>query len=116
MTFSITMDPNAAEALVPSLILQPLIENAIKHGVGVLPGRVEISLTARRENDRLHVTIENDMPRNGAEITKPSGVGVGLRNVADRLHARFQNECVMRSGPMGNDRFEVSLELPWRTA
>lgn len=116
MTFSIIMDPNAAEALVPSLILQPLIENAIKHGVGMTRGRVEIWLTAHREKDRLCVTIENDMPRNEAEITKPPGVGVGLRNVADRLRARFQDNCVMRTGPVGNDRFKVSLELPWRTA
>lgn len=116
MSFSIAMDPNAEKALVPSLILQPLIENALKHGVGMTRGSVEISLKARREKDRLRVTIENDMPRSGTEMARPPGVGVGLRNVADRLRARFQDNCAMQFGPVGEDRFKVSLELPWRTA
>lgn len=116
MRFSIAMDPNAAKALVPSLILQPLIENALKHGVGMTRGKVEISLQARRENDRLCIVIENDMPRYEAAMARPSGVGVGLRNVADRLRARFQDDCAMQSGPVGEARFKVSLELPWRTA
>ena len=116
MRFSIAMDPNAEKALVPSLILQPLIENALKHGVGMTRGKVEISLQARRENDRLCIVIENDMPRYEAAMARPSGVGVGLRNVADRLRARFQDDCAMQSGPVGEARFKVSLELPWRTA
>jgi len=116
MSFSIAMDPNAAEALVPSLILQPLIENALKHGVGMTRGRVEISLTARRDQDRLCIAIENDIPQDEAITERPPGVGVGLKNVADRLRARFPDDYSMQTGPVAGNRFMVSLELPWRTA
>ncbi|MBN9548819.1 MAG: histidine kinase, partial [Alphaproteobacteria bacterium] len=56
MAFSINAPDNVLGALVPSLILQPLIENAIKHGVGSTSGQVEIAVHARREANRLHLT------------------------------------------------------------
>lgn len=117
MSFSITADSDVADALVPSLILQPLIENALKHGVGATRGRVEILVRACRAGDRLCIAIENDMPRNDdGDMPKTSGLGVGLKNVAERLRARFQGNYAMTSGPVGEGRFGVSLELPWRMA
>jgi len=113
MAFSIDMPPDARHALVPSLILQPLIENAIKHGVGTMVGRVEIALTARREGERLKITIENDVPL-GANGSKPSGTGVGLRNVTDRLHARFQEDAAFTSGLVSPLRYRACIDLPWR--
>ena len=92
MAFSIDMPEDVHRALVPSLILQPLIENAIKHGVGATTGKVEIALRAQRNSDRLRVTVENDMPV-GEGDKKPDGMGVGLRNVAERLHARRKKGC-----------------------
>lgn len=115
MAFTIDMDREAGRALVPSLILQPLIENAIKHGVGRLKGNVAISLRAHREADRLRIDIENDMPADDIR-TRPPGTGLGLRNVADRLRTRFQSEAILRSGLVDARRFRVSIELPWRPA
>lgn len=115
MAFTIDVPPEVSQALVPSLILQPLIENAIKHGVGATVGQVEIALHARREADRLHPTIENDMSANNDHV-KPSGMGVGLRNVADRLRARFQDEGHFSSGPIASNRYRAFINLPWKLA
>lgn len=115
MAFSIDMPEDVRRALVPSLILQPLIENAVKHGVGATAGKVEIALRARREHDRLHVTIENDMPAR-TDGARPAGMGVGLRNVAERLRARFQDEGLFSSGPVAPGRYRALLDLPLRVA
>lgn len=80
----ITVTPEASGALVPNLILQPLVENAVQHGVGnkVGPGRVEV--LAEREGEVLCLTVRDDGP--GLEGVAPSvSGGVGLRNVRARL-------------------------------
>lgn len=115
MAFRIDMDQEAGRALVPSLILQPLIENAIKHGVGRIKGKVWISLRAQRQDDRLTIAIENDVPADDGDGRSP-GTGLGLRNVAERLRTRFQEEGLLRSGLIDAGRFRVSIEMPWRTA
>jgi two-component system, LytTR family, sensor kinase len=115
MAFNIDMADDVRHALVPSLILQPLIENAIKHGVGATAGKVEIELRARREGGRLQVTVENDMPTD-APGTRPAGMGVGLRNVAERIRARFQSDGQFTFGPIAAGRFRASVDLPWRLA
>lgn len=118
MAFKIDMDRETEGALVPSLILQPLIENAIKHGVGATKGKVDISLSAHRDADRLRIDIENDIPVHAdhAGPERNAGTGLGLKNVADRLRARFQKDGILRSGPVEEGRYRVSVELPWRLA
>ena len=113
MTFQVDLPAAVGQARVPSLILQPLIENAVKHGVCATPGPVTITLTARREGDRLRLTVENDMPldQTGA---KPAGMGVGLTNVAARLNARFHDQARFTAGPAAPGRYRATLELPWQ--
>ncbi len=103
----------AREALVPSLILQPLIENAIKHGVGATSGPVEIVLTARRDGERLRLSVENDMPPEGDGSPPPVGMGIGLRNVTERLDLRFQGDGQLSSGPIAPGRWGATIEIPW---
>ncbi len=114
MVFRMHVPEEVRGALVPSLILQPLIENAIKHGVGAAPGRVEIALTAERESDRLRVTIENDMPT--STVPRPAGMSVGQLNVAERLRVRFQGKGRFWSGPVAPGRYRACIELPWKQA
>lgn len=114
MTFHIDIPEDVRQALVPSLILQPLIENAIKHGVGAMAGMVNISLVARREADRLRVIVENDMPMQNVGPT-PAGTGVGLKNVSERLRARFQGDGQFSAGPAAPGLYRATLDLPWMT-
>lgn len=116
MTFTINTPEDVQNALVPSLILQPLIENAIKHGVGAATGKVEIMLTAYREFDRLHLVVENDMPLVNEKRNNPVGMGIGLRNVAERLRVRFQGNSQFSSGVIKPGRYRAHIDLPWRTS
>jgi len=116
MVLDIDVPDDVREALVPSLILQPLVENAVKHGVSATAGRVQIALTARRVMDCLHLTIENDMPERPTGRAAPPGAGIGLRNVAERLHARFRDDGVFTSGRSAPGRYRASIILPLRLA
>jgi hypothetical protein len=109
--------PEAAGALVPGLILQPLVENAIKYGVSRSSRPVTVAIRAHGEADRLHLTVEDD---GGAgdepAAAQASGHGVGLRNVCDRLAARFDGAAGCRYGARPGGGFRVDLVLPLRQA
>jgi two-component system, LytTR family, sensor kinase len=114
LTFKIEMPEELQDALVPSLILQPLIENAVKHGVGAATGQVEILLTASRKSDRLTLTVENDIPLASTERNNPFGMGIGLRNVQERLNLRFQENGQLSSGIISPGRYCASIDLPFK--
>ena len=116
MTFTIDIPEELRAALVPSLILQPLLENAIKHGVSKTSGRVEIAVTAKRQADRLHITVENDMPASDSGRSRSPGMGLGLRNVSERLRVRFRGDSHFSSGRVAPGRYRAVLDVPWRLA
>ena len=99
-------------ACVPGMILQPLVENSVKHAVAALSRPVTITLAAREEHGRLVVTVSDDGP--GASSTSPSaggGCGIGLQNVRDRLAARFGTEASVVSGATGAG-YATIIRLP----
>jgi two-component system LytT family sensor kinase len=111
----IDVPPDLGKARVPPLILQPLIENAIKHGVARTANVVTVRIAAREEDARLVLTIENDRGPSGDATNDPetdTGTGVGLANVCERLAARFgkAGECV--SGPLPDGGWRVTLAMP----
>ncbi|HEV7321293.1 MAG TPA: histidine kinase [Ensifer sp.] len=109
--------PGLEHALVPSLILQPLIENAVKHGVGCSLGAVEILIRAARQDGILELSVENDLAgETGHAARRPLGTGTGLKNVADRIHARFPDVGAFISGLVTPHRFRASIIMPLRLA
>ena len=107
----IDIPDDARSALVPSLVLQPLIENVVKHSVSTSTMPITLDISARVESGRLHVCIRNsagDGPGQGAR-----GTGVGLNNVAERLRARFGEDCAFRAEPQPGGGFAVSFAIPW---
>ncbi|QND55218.1 histidine kinase (plasmid) [Phyllobacterium sp. 628] len=102
-------------ALVPSLILQPLIENAVKHGVGSKPGFVEILIRAKRIGEVLNLTVENDVS-DTPKLRPIQSMGIGLRNVAHRIEARFPGAGSCVAGYITPERFRASLTMPLRLA
>ncbi|WP_313806325.1 histidine kinase [Sphingobium sp.] len=97
-------------ACVPGLILQPLVENAIKYGVSRTSSPVTITIAAREEDGMLHlsVTDNGDKPPSKAD----AGSGIGLANVRDRLTARFGDRGRIDHGPGTGGGFTVNLTLP----
>ncbi|WP_447765912.1 sensor histidine kinase [Sphingopyxis panaciterrae] len=102
---------NLKDAGVPALLLQPLVENAIKHGVSRSSPPTRIAIDARQEADMLIVSISNFGTINDRLPLAPGG-GIGLRNVQDRLIERFGDRQAMRAGAYGADGYRVELHMP----
>jgi two-component system LytT family sensor kinase len=99
-------------ALVPSLILQPLIENAVKHGVANNPCAAEIHLKAASEGDWLILEVSDDGL--GAHGSSHCGTGIGLANVQERLLRRFGDCCTFEAGPAEPRGYLVHMKMPLR--
>jgi LytS/YehU family sensor histidine kinase len=96
---------------VPSLLLQPLVENAIKHG---LAHRVEggcVAVSAVSEEGRLRLSVYND-GRAAPGAGEPSGAGVGLANLRTRLKILHGDAAALRLDQAGRDGVEVVVTLP----
>ena len=99
-----------ADARVPGMILQPLVENSVKYAVSPVNRPVTISVEAREEFDRLVIIVSDDGP--GVPENAKHGFGIGLANVRDRLEARFGSDIVLESGPVpGGYRTEMRIPL-----
>jgi two-component system LytT family sensor kinase len=102
-----------ADCLVPGMILQPLVENSVKHAVATSNGQVTITLSAREEYDRLVVTVADDGCRAAKASSAMPGYGIGLANVRERLEARFGRDASIASGPLPDDGgYATHLRLP----
>jgi two-component system, LytTR family, sensor histidine kinase AlgZ len=106
MTENITND--CKNLLIPPLLLQPLVENAVKHGIANLPEGGQVHLAAECENGRLSIVVENTFD---PEATPTHRNGMGLANVRQRLDARYPKLASMRVKTTA-DQFQVNLSLP----
>jgi hypothetical protein len=99
-----------AEARVPGMLLQPLVENAIKYGVARSTRTVRVAIGAWAEAGALHLVVEDDGDAMGPA---EGGNGIGLKNVCDRLHARFGDagRCHIGRRPGGGYRVELVMPL-----
>ncbi|MFZ2998269.1 sensor histidine kinase [Sphingobium sp.] len=110
LTTRIDIPPALLSACVPGLILQPLVENAIKYGVSRTSSPVTITITAREVGDLLHLTVSDDGDKPPSHADR--GSGIGLANVRDRLSARFGAAGRIVYGPREGGGFAVDLTLP----
>lgn len=108
----IDVAPEACSAEVPNLILQPLVENAIKHGIAKSVSAGEISIDANRNGENLLITIQNDgtfLNGNGA-----GKKGVGLANTRERLEQLYGKNFRFELKPLDEGGARVELEIPFR--
>ncbi len=97
-------------ALVPGMILQPLVENSVKYAVAPLSRPVTIRIEARAEGSQLVLSVTDDGP--GAHDIAESGFGIGLVNIRDRLRARFGDTGTIEAGPTDSGyRSEIRVPL-----
>ncbi|MES2904366.1 MAG: histidine kinase [Pseudomonadota bacterium] len=115
----IDVPPEYENVRLPALILQPLVENAIKYGVSSTSDVVTLTIAARPlDGDRLQLSVTNsgatgETKRRGRrDSDRIEGTGVGLANVCQRLEARFGSKATCDYGPLEEGGFEVRLTLP----
>jgi two-component system LytT family sensor kinase len=111
LAITINLPAELGAALVPNLILQPLAENALKHGVSAMetPGR--ITVTAMRAGDSLLLQVQDNGPGPGVDAGEPAEPGVGLRNTLARLRQLYGNrqQFALRRGPDGGTIAEIRM-------
>jgi two-component system LytT family sensor kinase len=104
--------PEAFDALMPGMLLQPLYENAIKHGVYESTGEVVIKTAAKIEEGTVAISIANNVDTEAVVTRK--GAGIGLKNVSSRLELFFGEKANMTINRT-DDSFAVMLGFPYRT-
>ena len=109
------IDPRVEKVRLPSLLLQPLVENAIKYAVTPKEDGAEISVVARLAGERVQIAVSDTGPGLHEAKARPSlSTGVGLANIKERLAQAFGTDQSFeaRSRPEGG--FEVEIEIPFR--
>ena len=114
----IDVPPDLAEVTVPALILQPLVENAIKYGVSATRDPVILTIEAHRLDDgRMQIDVINRLAQAGptvpAAVPAHEGTGLGLANVCQRLEAHYGDRADCRFGPVaGGYRVSIAIPIP----
>jgi hypothetical protein len=105
-------EDHACAALVPSFLVQPLVENAVKHGVARSSAPVEIAIDAKLVGGALRIVVSNCLTKDETDdLPGAEGAGVGLDNVRHRLQAVFGRRATLTAGPAG-DRFIATISIP----
>jgi signal transduction histidine kinase len=113
---AINVQPDALEAWVPHLILQPLVENAIRHGIAPYTWAGHLLVEARRLGGRLELLVRDDGPGLEDEKTEASRPGIGLANTRARLERLYEGDYHLDVRNAASGGLEVRLDVPFRAA
>jgi hypothetical protein len=103
--------PDVEDALIPNLLLQPLVENSIKYAVARSTARVTVRISAKADGGKLQLIVEDD-GGNASGPGRTRGSGMGLANVADRLTAHFGEQASLSSAPRSEGGFCNAIRVP----
>jgi hypothetical protein len=112
LRLALKVDPGALDGLIPCFLLQPIVENAIRHGIAGCEHEGLIETSATREGDLLRLRVRDS----GAAVTaeaRSSGHGIGLRNTRERLEHFYPESFAMNAGPLEVGGFEVAITIPY---
>jgi LytS/YehU family sensor histidine kinase len=103
--------PAAMDSVVPTFSLQPLVENAVRHGIAPRAAGGRINVEARIDGDALRLEVRDDGDKAGCGGTDEDG-GTGLRVLRERLEVLYQGKARITAGPGGAGGYRVELVLP----
>jgi two-component system sensor histidine kinase AlgZ len=116
---SFAIDPETQEALVPRFLLQPLVENAIRHGIAKRPDGGNLVLRSDMAGGRLRVRIENDGAEDDEPVLRRTTAaphrGVGLTNTRARLQQMYGYEATLETHATPSGTYEVRISMPFST-
>ena len=115
LTVRMEIDPAARVARVPNLILQPLVENAIRHGVAPRARKGVVEVRAARTNGVVQLTVADDGPGLGSARPEDLMKGIGLSNTRSRLRQLYGAEHSFELREREGGGLEVSIEIPFRS-
>jgi two-component system, LytTR family, sensor kinase len=115
LSYTIQSDDALKAMAIPPLLLQPLLENAVEHGLHETEGAVRIALVCRVDGERVEVLVRNISEGPSVAITAPHPRhGIGLRNVRDRLEAAFVDSSEFSFRSTGPGEYETVMRFPFR--
>ena len=104
------VEPRARSVRVPGLILQPLVENAIRHGIEPQTGQGKITISATRDGQLLHLQVRD----NGVKSNKETKDGIGIANTRSRLRELYGEEALLTLSNSSDGGFVAAIDLPCR--
>ena len=110
----INLDPQTLDGLVPCFLLQPIIENAIRHGIAHCEDSGWIETSTQRVGTRMRLQVRDNGP--GMNGKSASGFGLGLSNTKERLAHFYQNDYELRAFQPESGGFQVSITIPYEKA
>jgi len=105
------VDPAALDGLVPCFLLQPIVENAIRHGIGQREKDGIIRTSVSRSGDRLHLCVMDNGP--GTNGKPASGHGIGLKNTRERLAHFYQDHYDLTITEPADGGYEIAITIPY---
>jgi two-component system sensor histidine kinase AlgZ len=115
LSFQVEASEEALNSLVPPLLLQPLVENAIRHGLEASDQMEYITVHGQMEGEKLLLEVANTF-RAGADADPPpaESTGVGLTNTQARLKVQYGDQHFFQAGPRADGGFQVTMMFPAR--
>jgi sensor histidine kinase YesM len=111
LRIEIKVEPSALDGLVPCFLLQPILENAIRHGISNCENEGLVEASARRDGSTLYLQVRDSGP--GLNGSSHKGHGIGLSNTRERLIHFYRNEYAMKAEPLEAGGFEVAIRIPY---
>ncbi len=109
---SISVDPELHDALIPAMILQPIVENAYVHGLSRIEKDGDLFIEARKLRENVVFTVVNSGVGLRGGVEKPRGLGVGISNLRGRLQLHYGEDCSFEMIELDNTHVKVRLVLP----
>jgi sensor histidine kinase YesM len=114
LTVQTQIEPGAERALVPYLILQPLVENAIRHGIELREANGRVTISATRKNGTLELRIADNGPGFTGEGRAPVREGIGLSNTRSRLRHLYPDQYRLELAEVPGGGLEACIDIPFR--
>jgi sensor histidine kinase YesM len=111
LTVDFDVDPSALDGLVPCFLLQPIVENSIRHGIAQREEDGRIEAHVERRDNQLHMRVRDNGPGLGGK--RQPGHGIGLRNTEERLRHFYEGEYALCMREPEEGGFEVSITIPY---
>lgn len=114
MSVALDVSPDTLDAQVPHLLLQPLVENAVRHGIAKLTSPGEIKISSRHDGRRLYLTVRDNGPGFDTIGARQGRTGLGLKATRERLQTLYGSEHSMDIHSVPGTGVEVAVTIPYR--
>ena len=111
LRIEIKVEPGALDGMVPCFLLQPIVENAIRHGIAHCENEGLVEASARCDGHSLHLLVRDTGSGTGQH--QQAGHGIGLKNTRERLTHFYREEYEMKAGALQSGGFEVAITIPY---